>query len=98
MRHETGIRNAFAGVCLGTSFDYYYYRTSAGAEVDLVLEGDFGLVPIEIKRTQTIEPRRLESLKDFVRERRCRFGLVINNDLSPRRYDANIVGVPFSHL
>ncbi len=84
--------------CLGTSFDYYYYRTSAGAEVDLVLEGDFGLVPVEIKHGQTVDPRKLRSLKDFIRQYRCRFGLVINNDTTPRRYDANIVGLPFNHL
>ena len=84
--------------CVGAGFDYYFYRTAAGAEVDLVLEGDFGLVPVEIKHTQTIDPRRLRSLKDFVRERRCRMGLVINNDRSPRLYDENIVGVPFAYL
>ena len=32
----------------GVGFDYYYYRTGGGAEVDLILEGEFGLIPIEI--------------------------------------------------
>jgi hypothetical protein len=84
--------------CVGASFDAYFYRTAAGAEVDLVLEGDFGLVPVEIKHTQAIDPRRLSALKDFVRERRCRMGLVINNDHTPRLYDENIIGVPFNYL
>ena len=84
--------------CVGASFDYYFYRTAAGAEVDLVLEGDFGLVPVEIKHTQTIDPRKLHSLKDFVRERRCRMGLVINNDQAPRLYDESILGLPFAYL
>jgi predicted AAA+ superfamily ATPase len=84
--------------CAGASFDYYFYRTAAGAEVDLVLEGDFGLVPVEIKHTQAIDPRKLRSLKDFVQERRCRMGLVINNDLTPRLYDENILGLPFNYL
>ncbi len=35
----------------------FFYRTSAGAEIDLVLEGDVGLVPIEIKSTHTIDRR-----------------------------------------
>ena len=34
---------------LGLSYDYYHYRTGGGAEVDMVLEGEFGLLPIEIK-------------------------------------------------
>lgn len=29
--------------------DYHYYRTRNGEEIDLVLSGEFGLLPIEIK-------------------------------------------------
>ena len=84
--------------CVGASFDYYFYRTSAGGEVDLVLEGDFGLIPIEIKHTQTVDAHSLRSLKDFVRERHCRMGLVINNDWAPRLYGENVLGLPFACL
>ena len=83
---------------VGASFDAYYYRTSGGAEVDLVLEGFFGLVPIEIKRGQRVDARDLRGLKDFVEERGCRFGIVMNNDLAPRLYTDKIIGVPFSCL
>lgn len=62
---------------LGASFDAYYYRTSGGAEVDLILEGFFGLIPIEIKRGQRVDARDLRSLKDFVDERNCPMGIVI---------------------
>lgn len=82
----------------GASFDAYYYRTSGGAEVDLILEGFFGLVPVEIKRGQRVDQRDLRGLKDFVKERGCPFGIVINNDLSPRFYTEKILGVPFSYL
>ena len=84
--------------CLGTGFDYYYYRTGGGAEVDLILEGDFGLIPVEIKYAQTVPSRQLRGLKDFVRERDCRFGIVINNDESPRLYYEKIIGIPFACL
>jgi predicted AAA+ superfamily ATPase len=84
--------------CHGLSFDCYYYRTSAGVEVDFVLEGDFGLIPIEIKHTQTVEASKLRSLRDFVKERGCRLGLVIDNGERPRLLDERIVSVPFSHL
>jgi len=82
----------------GVSFDYYYYRTAAGAEVDLILEGDFGLIPVEIKHTQRVTRRSLRPLRDFIKERDCRFGLVINNDISARLYDEKIVGLPFACL
>ena len=76
----------------------FFYRTSAGAEIDLVLEGDVWLVPIEIKYTHSIDRRRLAALREFVAERGCRYGLVITNDSEPRLLDEAIVAVPFSHL
>jgi uncharacterized protein len=84
--------------CQGASFDYFFYRTAAGAEVDLVLEGDFGLVAVEIKHAQAVSGHDLRSLREFVREHKCHLGLVINNDQSPRLYDENIVGLPFACL
>lgn len=82
----------------GLSFDAYHYRTGGGAEVDLVLEGEFGLLPIEIKYAQTIDQRALRALRDFVSERDCPFGIVINNDERVRRYDENLLGIPFLYL
>jgi hypothetical protein len=64
---------------LGISHEAYYYRTGAGAEVDLVLEGAFGLLPIEIKHSQSIGRYDIRALKAFVEERNCRFGLLFHN-------------------
>ncbi len=82
----------------GAGFDHYYYRTGGGAEVDLIIEGEFGLIPIEIKYTQTVPAKQLRALKDFIKDQNCRFGLVINNDECPRLYDEQIVGIPFACL
>jgi uncharacterized protein len=82
----------------GAGFDYYYYRTGGGAEVDLVLEGEFGLIPIEIKYAQTVPAKHLRSIKDFVKDHNCRFGLVINNDECARLYDEQIAGIPLACL
>ena len=76
----------------------YYYRTTGGAEVDLILEGKFGLIPFEIKHTQSINPRHLRPIRDFVDEFDCDFGIVINNDEKVRRYDRKLLGIPFSLL
>lgn len=85
-------------ICQGSSFDHYFYQTAAGAEVDLVLEGDFGLVGVEIRHGQSTDGRNLRSLREFVRDYRCRLGLVINNDLQPRLLDEKILSVPFTHV
>jgi hypothetical protein len=75
-----------------------YYRTAAGAEVDLVLEGKFGLIPFEIKHTQSVNPRHLRPIRDFVEEFGCPFGIVVNRDEKARRYDEKIFGLPFALL
>ncbi len=82
----------------GIGYCAYYYRKSAGAEIDLVLEGKFGLIPFEIKHTQAVNTRHLRAVKDFVEEFHCAFAVVVNNDEKVRLYDENIYGMPFSML
>jgi len=81
---------------LGVSYEYYHYRTGGGAEVDLILEGEFGLLPIEIKYGQKIAGRELRGIRDFIKDNKCRYGIVINNDESVRFYDENLLGIPFA--
>jgi predicted AAA+ superfamily ATPase len=82
----------------GVDCQSFHYRTGGGAEIDLVLEGEFGLVPVEIKHTQHVGARSLRALRDFVNERRCRFGILINNDEQPRQLDEKLIGIPFAAL
>jgi len=84
--------------CLGVHYDYYHYRTGGGAEIDLILEGEFGLIPIEIKYNQRTNQRNLRALRDFIEEHNCRYGIVINNDEQVRQYDEKIIGIPFACL
>lgn len=82
----------------GVGADASFYRTSAGAEVDLVLEGDFGLVAIEVKHSSTKAPRDLRTMRDFLDEQTGRLGIVVNTDTEPRLLDERIVGVPANWL
>ncbi|MCY4427012.1 MAG: ATP-binding protein [Halieaceae bacterium] len=82
----------------GIEHSAYYYRTSGGAEVDLILEGKFGLIPVEIKHTQSVNPRHLRGIRDFITDFGCPFGLVVNNDEKVRLYDEKLLGAPFSLL
>ncbi len=83
---------------LGIGYEYSYYRTGGGAEVDLVLDGDFGRVAIEIKRTSSPAASDLRGIRDFVREQKARLGIVINTDAATRVYEEKIVGLPFNYL
>lgn len=71
-----------------------YYRTQDQAEVDLILEGPFGLLPIEIKVGFRTETKQLNSLKNFIKEHNCPYGIVINNSPAPAQLAENIYQIP----
>ncbi len=79
----------------------FHYRTRGGAEVDLILQGQFGQaqwLPIKIKLNQQADKRALRSLSDFVTSHDCPLGLVINNDERVRRLDDRILAIPAACL
>lgn len=75
-------------------WNYYYYRTKNGLEVDLVLDGRFGTLPIEIKSGSTTSIRDLRSLKYFVESQNLPLGLVVNNDNEVKKLSDKIVQIP----
>jgi predicted AAA+ superfamily ATPase len=78
--------------------DFFHYRTQHQAEIDLILQGDFGLVPIEIKLGTKTDGRQLAALRTFVEERRLPIGLVINNAERPEWLAPKILQVPAACL
>jgi len=61
------------------NWNYYYFRTRNGAEIDMILEGPFGTLPIEIKFGSLVQQRHIQTLKNFVRKNNLPLGIVINN-------------------
>jgi predicted AAA+ superfamily ATPase len=83
---------------IGERVEPSYYRTCAGAEVDLVLQGTFGVIPIEIKHTQAVRSKQILGIRNFLDEFPCPYGLVIHNDIRITRIDKDILGIPMSWL
>ena len=77
-----------------TNWHYNYFRTKNGAEIDLVLKGPFGLLPIEIKFGTTIKQRQLQSLKNFVMKENLPLGIVINNSEKVELISERIIQLP----
>jgi hypothetical protein len=76
----------------------YYYRTQNQAEVDLILETDHGLVPVEIKAGSVTAKRQIIALEQFVAEHKCRYGLVINNGDEVFRLSPAVYQLPAMYL
>lgn len=93
------IENLLRGLTIqGVSFDYFHYRTSAGAEVDLVLEGEFGLIPVEIKYGQKVSLRSLRGIQGFINDFNCSYGIVVSNTERLALIDDNLVSIPFGYV
>ena len=58
-----------------TNWQSHYYRTRKGAEINLILEGPFGVLPIEIKHSSYTPMRDLRTLREFVKTQQLPFVL-----------------------
>jgi uncharacterized protein len=81
-----------------TNWDHHYFRTKNGAEIDLVLQGPFGILPIEIKSGTTINRRQLQSLKNFVLLHDLPLGIVVNNSDTIELISDKIIQLPATYL
>ena len=77
---------------------FFYYRTRSKAEIDLILEGRFGTIPIEIKASYATPKNQLRTLEEFVVRYKCPFGVLINNSDDIYMLSENIIQIPASYL
>ncbi len=63
---------------LSAGLEFNYYRTIDKSEIDLIVAGDFGVIPIEIKLGSIVKRRNLRSLENFITENKCAFGILVN--------------------
>lgn len=78
---------------LGLGYNLYYYRTSAGVEVDFVLYGRKGLLAFEIKSKKNITSKDVKSLRVFLHDYPMAKGYVVYGG-NERRYIGNIKLIP----
>jgi predicted AAA+ superfamily ATPase len=93
------IENVLRGLDLtGRSYQTSYYRSSGGAEVDLVLECNGKTIPIEIKFTQTVQAKHIQNIRAFMTEFSCPVGVVLCNCEQPTWLEPGIVAFPVNAL
>ncbi len=81
-----------------THWSYYYYRTRGGTEIDLILDGPFGTLPIEIKYGTTVNTKQLRYLKVFLDDNNLPLGLLINQSDQACWLSQNIFQLPVTYL
>ncbi len=78
--------------------DFNFYRTRDKSEIDLIIDGPFGTIPIEVKLGTRLNQRALTAMKSFLDETGARFGLVVNNSGRTELLADNILRVPATLL
>ena len=81
-----------------TNWQGSYYRTRSGAEIDLILEGAFGTLPIEIKQGFITSKKQLNSLTKFIEEHNIPVGMIINQSEMVEWLTPKIVQIPIGCL
>jgi len=80
------------------NWSYHYFRTRNGAEIDLILDGPFGTLPIEIKFGSAIKQRQIQTLQNFVYKNNLPLGIVINNSDDVQLIANHILQLPATYI
>ena len=83
---------------LVTNWQGYYYRTRNGSEIDFILDGPFGTLPIEIKYGIKTDVKKLKTLTAFVQEHQLPYGLLINQSSEIEWLNEHVLQVPFNYI
>jgi len=81
-----------------SKYEFYYYRTKAKSEIDLILNGRFGLIPIEIKSGISTTSKQIVALKNFIIENECQFAIVINRGEEIKMLAEKIIQIPVMYI
>ena len=78
----------------------YFWRTSAGTEVDFIVRTNKGLVPVEVKTTATPRPAMGSSIVQFQRDlgTRATNGYVVHSGNTTLALNSSVEALPFSSL
>ena len=83
---------------LETQLDFFYYRTIDKSEVDLIIEGAFGIIPIEIKLGSSIKRQSLRGLTNLIQDMDLNYGLVINRSKRVEQLTDKIIQIPVNFI
>jgi hypothetical protein len=84
----------------GTDPLMYFWRTSAGAEVDIVVEFGNRLVPVEIKLSSTPRPAMTSNIKTFQEDfgDKAAPGYVLHTGDIRLPFGPGVTALPFTEL
>lgn len=89
----------FRLLCERENYKQFYYRNSDKEEIDIIIDRNIDIIPIEVKYTNQIENSDLKAINKFIKEHQdkglnqAKFGLVITKDILKK--EGNLYFVPY---
>jgi predicted AAA+ superfamily ATPase len=83
---------------MATQLDFAYYRTVDKSEVDLVIEGNFGVVPVEIKLNSVVKRISLRGLENFLMDTGAPYGILVNRGKRVELLTNKIIQIPVNYI
>ena len=74
-----------------------HYRSHNGDEIDLILEGPFDPLPVEIKLGKGISSQQLKTLNKFIDEHNLPLGIVVNNGREACWLNKRVAQIPLEY-
>ncbi len=81
-----------------TRIDYSYYRTIDKSEIDLIIDGPFGIVPVEIKLGSSTPKKNLWGLENLIQDLNLKYGIVVNNAQKIELLTDKIIQIPINYF
>jgi predicted AAA+ superfamily ATPase len=78
--------------------DFSYYRTIDKSEIDLVIDGAFGIVPIEIKLGSIANKKNLWGLENLISDMNLKYGIIVNNAQKIELLSDKIIQIPINYF
>ena len=78
--------------------EFFFWRTQAGAEVDLLIVAGNKILPIEIKLGVSVGPHDVTGLRSCMRDLGLKRGVVVSMSAERRRLNAEIEIIPWPEI
>lgn len=89
----------FRLLCERENYKEFYYRKSGKEEIDIIIDRNIDIIPIEVKYTNQIENSDLKAINKFIEENQnkginqAKFGIIITKDILKKK--GNLYFIPY---
>lgn len=89
----------FRLLCEKENYKQFYYRNSDKEEIDIIIDRNIDVIPIEVKYTNQIENSDLKAINKFIEEHQdkginqAKFGIIITKDILKK--EGNLYFIPY---